>query len=268
MRPNYSFRKDIRLKAALLVVLVVPVAAWLLEGLPAAATKYVSAPAKAAADDPFAGLRPADQAGREGGEASEEDEPLSAPPRGFSNAADQAVFEARQLIRAKKFEDAIRRLDAERDALRRRPDAYVQLGRAIEGRGDAATARDFFAKAIDMNPLESEAYWGYATASEALGDLESALGAMRSFLHTNPNPDPKRLRIAQARSAIWEWESQLGRGPWGPTKGVLPGLKPEQQRRDGRGIGIMMPLPETKQADGSMKFEIKHQKKFKLFDED
>lgn len=180
----------------------------------------------------------------------------------------RVLGQARQQLKAAQFDDAIRTVHEARPLLQKHAEAYLLLGSALEGKKDHEAARDFYEAAIDRNPYLSEAYWGYATASESLGDLEAALGAMRNYLHTEPNLDPKRLKVAQARSAIWEWEAQLERGPWGPTKGIPPGFRREELKRDGRGVGIKMPIPGTEKADGSMKYEIKHQDKFKLFEAD
>lgn len=182
--------------------------------------------------------------------------------------AKRLMAKAEQGIKEKRYDEAIWMLHEARAELKQYPEAYVLIGRALEGKGDYETAREFYNAAIDLNPYLPKAYWGYATTSEALGDLESAIGGMRSFLHTEPNLDPNRLSVAQARSAIWEWESKLGRGLWGPTKGIPPGFTEDELKRDGRGVAIKMPLLETKQPDGSMKYEIKHADKFEIFDPD
>lgn len=171
-------------------------------------------------------------------------------------------------IKAKRYDDALRRLSLARPLIQQYPESYLMLGSALEGKKDYAAARDFYNAAIDRNPYLSEAYWGFATSSEQLGDLPSAIGGMRNFLHTQPSPDPNRLKVVQARSALWEWESQLGRGPWGPTKGIPPGFTREELKRDGRGVGIKMPILESKTPDGTMKYEIKHQKKYNHFKPD
>lgn len=172
---------------------------------------------------------------------------------------------ARQLIRKKEYAGAVELLNGSRDTLKEFAETYVVLGQALEGQRDYAAARDFYNAAINHNPMLADAYWGYATASESLGDLPSALGAMRSYLHVEPTKDSYRLKVAQARSAIWEWESKLGRGAWGPTKGVPPGFTADELRRDGKGVGIKMPVPGTETSDGVSQAEVKVQDKFKLY---
>ena len=184
------------------------------------------------------------------------------------DAKDQSAPQAQKILNAAgtqikglQYDQAIATLHEAHAILQKYPESYLLLGRALEGKKDFATARDFYKAAIDRDPYLADGYWGFGTTSEALGDLQSALGAMRSFLHTKPATDKNRLQIAQARSALWEWESKLGRGPWGPTKGVPPGLKPEDLKRDGKGVATMVPLPGSEGADGKMQYEIKAGKK-------
>jgi tetratricopeptide (TPR) repeat protein len=168
-------------------------------------------------------------------------------------------------IDAKRFDAAITSLNDARAQVQNDPQSYLLMARALEGKADYDTARDFYSAAIDRNSYLADAYFGFATTSEKMGDLEAAIGGMRNFLHVQPNADPQKLQIVQARSAIWEWESKLGRGAWGPTKGIPPGFSEAELKRDGRGVGVKIPLAETKRDDGSMKYEIKAQDKFKLF---
>lgn len=179
--------------------------------------------------------------------------------------ARQVMKEAGHQIKQRQYDNAIGTLNGAREVMQKYPESYVLLGRALEGKKEYAAARDFYNTAINRNPYMADAYWGYATSSEGLGDFTSALGAMRSYLHTEPNVDPQRLRIAQARSAIWEWESKLARGPWGPTKGVPPGFTADEIKRDGKGVGTKMSIPGTEGPDGLMQSEIKSAKKIKIF---
>ncbi|MEO5659465.1 MAG: tetratricopeptide repeat protein [Polaromonas sp.] len=182
-----------------------------------------------------------------------------------TSETNRILNDATKKIRAKRFDDAISDLQQVREKIQQSPQSYVVMASALAGKKDYDTARDFYKTAIDKDPMLAEAYFGFAVTSEALGDLPAAIGGMRNFLHVQPNADPQKLKIVQARSAIWEWESQIGRGPWGPTKGVPPDFTAEQIKRDDRGVGIKMQIPGTKQADGTSKYEIKAQDKFQIF---
>lgn len=172
---------------------------------------------------------------------------------------------AEKSIRGKRYDEAIATLNRAGPLDPQHAPTYLTMGHALAGKGDYAQARRFYEAAINFDPLYADAYFAHAAASEQLGDLETALGGMRSFLHTVKNPDPFRLQIAQARSAIWEWEAQLGRGAWGETRGIPPGFTVEELRRDGKGMGTKMPIPGTTGPDGMSQYEIKLSDKFNIF---
>lgn len=87
------------------------------------------------------------------------------------------------------------------------PEAHVNLGFAMLGLGRSALARDAFERATALRADQANAYYGLALAHEASGDLELALGAMRSYVHRARDADPAHLR--RARAALWEWETRL-----------------------------------------------------------
>jgi tetratricopeptide (TPR) repeat protein len=255
-------RRDRRLRTVLLLLVLMLLLGWLVSELP---TRGVDA-AKLAEPQSASGFSSLIPAGTEEAEATPQEALPQAPdPNPAVNAARQLIGEARGLVKKNQYNAAIGLLEQARPQLQAYAQAYLVLGEALEGRGDYVVARDFYVAALDRDLSLSDAYWGVATTSERLGELDSAIGAMRSYLHTEKDPDPKRLRINQARSAIWEWESKLGRGPWGPTKGIPPGFAAADLKRDGRGVGVKMPLLDTLQADGTMKNEIKHADKIKIY---
>lgn len=172
---------------------------------------------------------------------------------------------AEKSIRGKRYDEAIATLNRAGPLDPQHAPTYLTMGHALAGKRDYAQARRYYEAAINFDPLYADAYFAHAAASEQLGDLETALGGMRSFLHTVKNPDPFRLQIAQARSAIWEWEAQLGRGAWGETRGIPPGFTAEELRRDGKGMGTKMPIPGTTGPDGMSQYEIKLSDKFNIF---
>lgn len=93
------------------------------------------------------------------------------------------------------------------------PEAHVNMGFALIGLKQTAAARDFFATAIELNPMQANAYYGLAMAADELGQRPEAIGAMRSYLHLARGEDPRHL--AKARAALWEWEAT-------PSPGAAP----------------------------------------------
>lgn len=174
---------------------------------------------------------------------------------------DQAVL----MLHAGRFDEAIVALDRLLRLEPEIPEGYVNMGYALLGKGDYKAANAFFQTATEINPGLANAYYGMAIAQEGMGSLEGAIGGMRTFLHLNENRDHNQIHNARARSAIWEWEARLGRGAWGATRGVPPGFTEDELKRDGRGVGIKIPIPGTEQPDGSMSYEVKHQDVFPMF---
>lgn len=126
--------------------------------------------------------------------------------RRFNNYYNRAAV----LLHAKQYEYAIKALDKVIQMQPQMPDAYVNIGIAYLGLEQYDTALSAFAKAIDLKPDQANAYWGMAHVFEHRKDLEGALGAMRTFIHLS---DQNNAYLARARSALWEWEAQLGRIP-------------------------------------------------------
>lgn len=155
--------------------------------------------------------------------------------------------QAASMLHLRRYEEAMVALHRVLELEPTLPEAHVNMGYALLGLDRPAEAADFFAGAIDLRANQANAYYGMGVALSEMNDLEGGLGAMRSYLHLVDNDtnvgyvedeDPAGLFIARARSAIWEWEAQLGRGPWGPTRGIPPGFTEEEVRRDGTGVGM------------------------------
>jgi tetratricopeptide (TPR) repeat protein len=88
------------------------------------------------------------------------------------------------------------------------PEVKVNMGFSLFELGQFETARDFFISAMQQNDFQANAYYGLAITSEKMGDLEGALGAMKSYIHLAQNEEDQPF-IRKARSALWEWETQL-----------------------------------------------------------
>ena len=124
----------------------------------------------------------------------------------LSTRFEQAAY----MLHARQYENAITALHRVIELDPRMPEAYVNMGYALLGLKRNKAARDFFKTAINLNPYQGNAYWGLAVTLENDGDLPEALGAMRIYIHLAKPGDPY---VRRARSALWEWESRLKRGP-------------------------------------------------------
>lgn len=124
------------------------------------------------------------------------------------------------MLHAKDYDNAITALHRVLELAPRLPEAHVNMGYALLGLQKMDAARGFFEAAVELNPRQANAYYGLALVAEDHKDYESALGAMRTYLHFAPAEDPHRVR---ARSALWEWEDKLGRHA---APGAAPGTAP------------------------------------------
>jgi len=86
------------------------------------------------------------------------------------------------------------------------PEVHVNLGYAYLKQKYFTAAERSFRTAIDLRREQVNAYFGWAESLEALGDLEGAVGAMRTYLHLAPKGDPFKTR---AMAALWEWREAL-----------------------------------------------------------
>jgi tetratricopeptide (TPR) repeat protein len=129
--------------------------------------------------------------------------------------------QAALMLHAGQHEHAAAALHRLLELAPRMPEAHVNMGFALVGLKQAAAARDFFATAIELNPMQANAYYGLAVAADALGDRPAAVGAMRSYLHLAQDADPRHL--SKARAALWEWEAEArGAQPAGAPGPLAP----------------------------------------------
>jgi tetratricopeptide (TPR) repeat protein len=152
-----------------------------------------------------------------------------ADPGGHATQAREAEVKARfeqavVMLHAKRYDYAVKSLHRVLELAPKMPEAHVNMGYAMLGMEDYKAAADFFSTAIELNPQQLNAYYGLAVAFEGLGDLQLAISAMRSYIHLNKNAEDSYL--AKARSALWEWESQVKNSGKGP---LLPAAIPVNQ---------------------------------------
>jgi tetratricopeptide (TPR) repeat protein len=147
-------------------------------------------------------------------------EAFQEPQSDIERQVEKRFQQAIGLLHAKRYSYAITALDSVLVMAPDMPEAYVNMGFAFIGLEEFGPAQGAFEKAIEVKVGQVNAYYGLAIALEGQGQYETALGAMRSYIHLSQPNDPF---LAKARSALWEWEAQLGR-----IKGVKPAPEGEK----------------------------------------
>ncbi|MCG7982944.1 MAG: tetratricopeptide repeat protein [Candidatus Thiodiazotropha lotti] len=108
------------------------------------------------------------------------------------------------LLHTRQFQPAARSFSKLIELAPWMPEAEVNLAFALMGLGQYAEAQRHFTRALELNDRQLNAYYGLAISMERQGDLASALGAMRVYVHLASDDDPHRRK---AWAAIWEWQN-------------------------------------------------------------
>ncbi len=141
-------------------------------------------------------------------------------PKGHEQQARKAELDTRfeqavAMLHASQYDYAVKALRRVLELSPRMPEAHVNMGYALIGLQQYKNAADFFKSAIDIKPMQLNAYYGLALAYEGEGKLRLALGAMESYIHLAEKDDPY---LSKAKSAAWEWNERLASAEASPDK--------------------------------------------------
>ena len=147
-------------------------------------------------------------------------------PSGHALEARRAELEARfaqgvSMLHARQYGFAATAWHRVLELAPRLPEGHVNMGFTMLGLERYDVARDFFATAIELRPMQANAYYGMAEALDALNDREGAIGAMRTYLHLAPRDDPFARK---AQSALWEWEGVRAKEAGVPRDDAAPNI--------------------------------------------
>lgn len=147
-----------------------------------------------------------------------------------------------ELLNAKQHQAAASALHRVLELAPEMPEAHVNMGFAMIGLQKHQIARDFFEAAINLRTTQMNAYYGLAIALEATGDIEGAIGAMRTYAHRS---DPNDPFLRKANAALWEWEEQVAR-----TRQAAPQSQSQtpQQTQAQPQAPFTAPIPENGSA--------------------
>jgi len=136
------------------------------------------------------------------------------PPRGALTRAPRNSFDhlfqrGLRLMQQGRAHAALVTLEQARLMRPHVPELLVNMGFVRLALEDHVEARALFTRALELRPDQYNAYYGLAGALAGDGDLDGAIGAMRTYAHLAPEDDPFRRR---ALSAVWEWDFERRHG--------------------------------------------------------
>jgi cytochrome c oxidase subunit I len=132
----------------------------------------------------------------------------SAAPGKHKEEVARKFAEGVELLNARQYQAAASAMHRVLELAPEMPEAHVNMGFAMIGLQKHAIARDFFEAALNLRANQMNAYYGLAIALEATGDIEGAIGAMRTYTHLS---DPNDPFVRKANAALWEWQEQIAK---------------------------------------------------------
>jgi len=114
--------------------------------------------------------------------------------------------QATLMLHSKQYDYAVKALHRVLELAPRMPEAHTNMGFALIGLEQYKAARDFFNTAININPLQLNAYYGLALTYEGEERLQLAISAMESYVHLAGEDD---RYLKKAHAALWEWRSAV-----------------------------------------------------------
>ncbi len=131
---------------------------------------------------------------------------------------DKANYDAYAIaaFKAKKFDDAIKRL---KNGVARIPDygeGYYKLAYAFRQKKEWADAADYYRRYIALNPQKTDPYFGLGAALEGLGDKKGAIAAYDKYVSLEKAPEKQRF-VDQAKSELVKLD---------PSRAPAPPLPP------------------------------------------
>lgn len=123
---------------------------------------------------------------------------------------DQRFQQGVIMLHAKEYDHALTAFHRVLELAPDMPEAYVNAGFALLGKGEFSAAADFFDEASTLRPDQFNAYYGLAVALEGMGNMRGAIEAMRTYVHRAPATDPYRVK---AEAALWEWQEKIRSSP-------------------------------------------------------
>jgi tetratricopeptide (TPR) repeat protein len=122
---------------------------------------------------------------------------------------DPAAYDAfaKEAFRAKRWEEAIRRLKVGVARLADYSEGYYKLAYAFRQKREWADAADYYRRYSALNPTKSDPWFGLAASLQGLGATAQAIAAYEKYVAMESAPDKQRF-VEQARAELARLRSQ------------------------------------------------------------
>ena len=157
-----------------------------------------------------------------------------------ANPTDARAYDAyaNAALRAKRYDDAIRKLKIAVARIPDYPEGYYKLGYAYRQKKEWADAADYYRRYITLSPSRTDTYYGLGAALEGLGDNKGAIAAYDKYVALEKSPDKQRF-VEQAKTELVKLDPS--RAPAAPPPPSQPAATPsslraqaEELRRNGK----------------------------------
>ena len=96
-------------------------------------------------------------------------------------------------LKAKRWDDAIRKLKVAVARIPDFPEGYYKLAYAFRQKKEWADAADYYRRYITLNPSRTDTYYGLGAALEGMGDTRGAIAAYDKYVAVEKAPQKQRF---------------------------------------------------------------------------
>ena len=167
------------------------------------------------------------------------DDDLDALARAIDTSPDDArTYDAyaAAALKAKRYDDAIRKLKVGVARITDYPEGFYKLAYAYRQKKEWADAADYYRRYVTLNPSRTDTYYGLGAALQGLGDKRGAISAYDKYVALEKAPGKQRF-VDSARAELLKLDPSRGPPPpQAPPETVSPPPLPMAPRGDGASL--------------------------------
>jgi tetratricopeptide (TPR) repeat protein len=128
---------------------------------------------------------------------------------------------AQAALKARRWDDAIRKLKVAVARIPNYPEGYYKLAYAYRQKKEWADAADYYQRYITLNPYRTDTYYGLGAALEGVGDKKGAIAAFDKYVTVEKAPEKQRF-VESARAELAKLEGASPPAATAPPAATTP----------------------------------------------